>query len=1141
MNRIFHSKNQTNSNNFMASPTGRQVSFPRRHSSTNMDHLALANESNHSFHLEADPSLSTLSDDHIKMMEDLYKDQTPTTLFVAPDCGLQLALNLNVSHSQEFGMDYRIKNIHDFPLTSKPKTVRGWMSPMHDLSELPGDQKSNVAVPEEAMFFAYVYPPKHLADHIDWEKVEAKIISLRNNEGPKGATDDDYTWAMPFSAIFGAFAYYDESFKLIQVNVITPNETKYRIPFGGPFLTLDIYEEIHDLNRYQPLYFDALREVGYNGVAWVDPGNTDYIDKSVKGQENLENIFGGFLFFRYDNSAVLLLAGQTMTNPFGICHILRDAFRILKHDIKTPTLTMTCPRNQGREEFETHDIAKNGSMEHLQYVLSQNPMSHSRLLITRDSYGWTPLHYACCYQSRNPEFIKYLIEYGPDAVFVKSKNDMLPLHVACLNDPSVEVIEILLNADKQKQTLMAPSKHHGMLPIHLACSYTKTTVDVVMALIQGNEQDTHKAQAKRPSLAYRGKLGWTALHTCIASNQEHEMIEAVLRKSDIDFSINTQFPALYERVNGILPLQLACLKGSRVETVKMLITADPGRKTFYDVLDLCEEYKLQNTTILHIALANSSPDVIKLLLTMEVKSRCKLSRTVTNLHNIQEQFEGMIPMHVACKRDDLDSEMIDTMLRLRRKSVFDLDDRGNTPLHLVCMNKGVSEDIINMLLESEKDQNMNERLRKANTGIIEADEFDINIFADNPKKKKKSAKEEKVLTSAARMGNNDGHTPLFLATHSAATNVHRLLEPEYLALSGLGDEEKDLLFDLVVANDKFTLELVNNLAQFQYFVFIMLELVLNILTTAIFIMVSSTVFNNAGSVEGNVEGSVEIWHIVVLSSCILFFFSREVIQFMGSSTAADYFFDGWNMIELSSLAFLSLNVYQLTHNYIDSAADVNSNLFMISGALLIIQFILIVRTSFLPFARFVAGLLSILAELIPFTIVSAMFLLAFTYAFQLSGNREEECPSFGDCLYWTLEGFFYGVDGFNATPLTDILFGVLAVVMLLNVVIAIVSNAWDDAEETTRLIFWQSRVDVLFQYRKLFRRHHDLLNRLNSGNQDFAPLQTGSVVMTTVNFVKNIFHFLLGLPTMGILWPYSLRVKILSAGMGDIESDKEES
>lgn len=54
----------------------------------------------------------------------------------------------------------------------------------------------------------------------------------------------------------------------------------------------------------------------------------------------------------------------------------------------------------------------------------------------------------------------------------------------------------------------------------------------------------------------------------------------------------------------------------------------------------------------------------------------------------------------------------------------------------------------------------------------------------------------------------------------------------------------------------------------------------------------------------------------------------------------------------------------------------------------------------------------------------------FTYSFLLSGQRTEVCPDFGACLMWTLEGFFYGVDGFQDTPIMDIFFGVLAVVML---------------------------------------------------------------------------------------------------------------
>ncbi len=54
----------------------------------------------------------------------------------------------------------------------------------------------------------------------------------------------------------------------------------------------------------------------------------------------------------------------------------------------------------------------------------------------------------------------------------------------------------------------------------------------------------------------------------------------------------------------------------------------------------------------------------------------------------------------------------------------------------------------------------------------------------------------------------------------------------------------------------------------------------------------------------------------------------------------------------------------------------------------------------------------------------------FTYSFLLSSNRGDVCPDFVNCFMWTLNGFFYGVDEFNETPVMDVVFGLLAVVML---------------------------------------------------------------------------------------------------------------
>lgn len=565
--------------------------------------------------------------------------------------------------------------------------------------------------------------------------------------------------------------------------------------------------------------------------------------------------------------------------------------------------------------------------------------------------------------------IKFLVDNGSDAIYVTNINGLLPIHIACQNNPSLEVINILIKADKQKQTVRVPSKHHGFLPIHFACCNEKISLEVITAVIDADTEDTNQGQFKYPSLYHQGKLGWTPLYACIASNANFDVIDKVLEESDTDYTIGTKFPVLFERVNGLLPLQLACLKGMPADVIKLLIQVEPDYKTFYDVVKSCDEYKLENSTILHIALANSPKEVIDVLLMKEVKARCMLSSYFVDLHSIQEGYGGMVPLHVACGREELDSGTIKTLLRLRRTSVFAKDNDGNTPLHLVCMNPNVTEDVIQMLLESEEQQNMNEQLKKSNKQIVVEESSDMEMFDDNGTNLfpwSKGAKEDTAL-SAARTANNEGKTPLFLATHAGATQVHDLIEPDVIALRMMGDEEKDLLLDMLLANGKVQEKLVINLSQFQYFFFIFLELVLNIAATFVYFRVSSSVFLESGTVG--------VFDIAFLASCIFIFLLRELTQFLGSTTYLDYFLDAWNWVELSSLVFLIINTAQLIELLLDDTVRPNASLFIVSGCLLILQFILIVRTTFLPFARFVAGLIAILAELIPFAVISLMFLL----------------------------------------------------------------------------------------------------------------------------------------------------------------------
>ncbi len=110
----------------------------------------------------------------------------------------------------------------------------------------------------------------------------------------------------------------------------------------------------------------------------------------------------------------------------------------------------------------------------------------------------------------------------------------------------------------------------------------------------------------------------------------------------------------------------------------------------------------------------------------------------------------------------------------------------------------------------------------------------------------------------------------------------------------------------------------------------------------------------------------------------------------------------------------------------------------------------------------------------------------------------------------------------------------------MNVVIAIVSNAWIDSVQSTREVFWKSRIDVLFQHsyfddfftavgvKTLF---HLVDNRHDSSAKDHDSSAKKSVWNIVVSIITNIFLFVLGLLTLGLFWPAKLRRRILSAGI----------
>jgi len=102
----------------------------------------------------------------------------------------------------------------------------------------------------------------------------------------------------------------------------------------------------------------------------------------------------------------------------------------------------------------------------------------------------------------------------------------------------------------------------------------------------------------------------------------------------------------------------------------------------------------------------------------------------------------------------------------------------------------------------------------------------------------------------------------------------------------------------------------------------------------------------------------------------------------------------------------------------------------------------------------------IMWELIPFLIVLFFLLFAFVYAFYVSGRNN--CETVTVCYSFVFANFLnYASEMDETVSLLRIIFGVGMVIVLLNVVIAIVSEAWSTAAKQSTTLFWKYRVEKI--------------------------------------------------------------------------------
>lgn len=192
-----------------------------------------------------------------------------------------------------------------------------------------------------------------------------------------------------------------------------------------------------------------------------------------------------------------------------------------------------------------------------------------------DSHGWLPLHHACA-NGASPEVLKLVVDAFPDGRLQQDRQGRTPLHFYATrhhDSPANMALNAELLAEDGAAALQDRS---GMLPFHYACAYG-THVAVLKAL----------ARVHPDSLRARDDNGRTPMHLAMVNAHRDEspsVIRFLLENGASRDTINTR-----DR-DGYLPLHLLALalkdkkktkkmdadkKNSVSECLSMYLAAEP--------------------------------------------------------------------------------------------------------------------------------------------------------------------------------------------------------------------------------------------------------------------------------------------------------------------------------------------------------------------------------------------------------------------------------------------------------------------------------------------------------------------------------------------------------------------------------------
>lgn len=499
----------------------------------------------------------------------------------------------------------------------------------------------------------------------------------------------------------------------------------------------------------------------------------------------------------------------------------------------------------------------------------------------------------------------------------------------------------------------------------------------------------------------------------------------------------------------------------------------------------------------------------------------------------QTNEEGETTLHIACK-NAASVEDIKELMATDHTAVRVQDCRGYLPLHQACINGQSTFEVIEVLIEAYP-PGLGVRSRKGKSPFgwdydKSPGEF-FSQFINFVVQPRETGSGDSSLRHSSRdrikqrfrmLGHCKNYVPL------------DILKKGYLNKKNL--ESKELV------------RWLNEIPCRRGVVFVMvLEFYLHIAWIVTYVNTSYTFFE-----ENDLS-----WRPIALMVFAAMFLLQEINQlfrFYHTNAMLAYWLDLWNWIDIASSGLVIGSAIKFLQN---DRSDSTRHLLMTTGCFQALLFLSYLKKTFFPFSKFVSGVIKIFWAVIPFLVVSfvTLFMFSFMYFIKEGGTNEEQVIVLEPELsYVTLMASFqtvlYGFTGDTTTnrSLLDIFYGITVVIVLLNVIIAVVSEEWEDAVAEANSAFWCYRLDLILEKTRGFDEDSSFLTRglmpssLGKGLDEFyinsetagttieelreklalASKENDTLFCVKI-LLKSLALILLGFPSFGVLWPKFFR------------------